>query len=92
MEELQRFGAKDKIVSFVLPLGYSFNLDGSADILDPTLEIAADFYTPVDADLIPTGEISSVAGTPYDFRESRPVRREAGGRQRHADQYHADRA
>ncbi len=29
MEELQRFGAKDKIVSFVLPLGYSFNLDGS---------------------------------------------------------------
>lgn len=29
MEELQRFGAKDRIVSFVLPLGYSFNLDGS---------------------------------------------------------------
>ena len=29
MEELQRFGCKDKIVSFVLPLGYSFNLDGS---------------------------------------------------------------
>jgi Na+/H+-dicarboxylate symporter len=29
MEELERFGCKDKIVSFVLPLGYSFNLDGS---------------------------------------------------------------
>jgi len=29
MEELQKFGCKDKIVSFVLPLGYSFNLDGS---------------------------------------------------------------
>lgn len=29
MELLQRFGCKDKIVSFVLPLGYSFNLDGS---------------------------------------------------------------
>ena len=28
-EELERFGCKDKIVSFVLPLGYSFNLDGS---------------------------------------------------------------
>lgn len=27
--ELERFGCKDKIVSFVLPLGYSFNLDGS---------------------------------------------------------------
>ncbi|MBT1702977.1 dicarboxylate/amino acid:cation symporter [Chryseosolibacter indicus] len=29
MQELERFGCKDKIVSFVLPLGYSFNLDGS---------------------------------------------------------------
>jgi len=27
--ELEKFGCKDKIVSFVLPLGYSFNLDGS---------------------------------------------------------------
>lgn len=29
MEKLEAFGCKDKIVSFVLPLGYSFNLDGS---------------------------------------------------------------
>jgi Na+/H+-dicarboxylate symporter len=29
LENLERFGAKNKIVSFVLPLGYSFNLDGS---------------------------------------------------------------
>lgn len=29
MAQLQQFGCKDKIVSFVLPLGYSFNLDGS---------------------------------------------------------------
>jgi Na+/H+-dicarboxylate symporter len=29
MMELERFGCKNKIVSFVLPLGYSFNLDGS---------------------------------------------------------------
>jgi Na+/H+-dicarboxylate symporter len=28
-EELERFGCRNKIVSFVLPLGYSFNLDGS---------------------------------------------------------------
>ena len=28
-EELERFGVKDRIVSFMLPLGYSFNLDGS---------------------------------------------------------------
>jgi Na+/H+-dicarboxylate symporter len=29
MMELERFGCRDRIVSFVLPLGYSFNLDGS---------------------------------------------------------------
>jgi len=29
IEEMERFGCKDRIVSFVLPLGYSFNLDGS---------------------------------------------------------------
>lgn len=28
-EELERFGCRNKIVSFILPLGYSFNLDGS---------------------------------------------------------------
>jgi aldose 1-epimerase len=34
----------------------------------------ADFYTPTDEDLIPTGEIRAVAGTPYDFRTPRTVR------------------
>ena len=29
VEELERFGCQPKIVSFTLPLGYSFNLDGS---------------------------------------------------------------
>lgn len=32
------------------------------------LQIEADRYTPVDADKIPTGEIASVAGTPFDLR------------------------
>ena len=31
LEQLERFGASKKITSFVLPLGYSFNLDGSMD-------------------------------------------------------------
>jgi aldose 1-epimerase len=51
-----------------------FNLDGSPDILDHEVTLFADFYTPGDADLIPTGEIRAVAGTPYDFRSARPVR------------------
>lgn len=58
-----------------------FNLDGSATILDHTLQLAADFYTPTDPELIPTGEVRAVAGTPYDFRAARPVRfGDEGGR------------
>src|SRR5580700_7499965 len=51
-----------------------FNHDGSPDILDHEVNLFADFYTPVDAELIPTGEIRAVAGTPYDFRAPRTVR------------------
>jgi aldose 1-epimerase len=55
-----------------------FNLDGSPDVRDHELTLLAAFYTPVDAERIPTGEIRSVAGTPYDFRAPRPVGRQNG--------------
>ena len=50
-----------------------FNLDGSPDVLGHTLEVRADYFTPADADLIPDGRVESVAGTPLDFRQVRPV-------------------
>ncbi len=48
-----------------------FNLSGDArdSILEDVLMIPANRYTPVDATLIPTGELASVAGTPFDFRQ-----------------------
>jgi aldose 1-epimerase len=36
--------------------------------------VLADFYTPIDTDLIPTGEVRQIAGTPFDFRVPRPLR------------------
>jgi aldose 1-epimerase len=43
--------------------------EGSADVLHHVVTIDADRFTPVDAGLIPTGELRPVAGTPFDFRK-----------------------
>ncbi len=52
-----------------------FNLsgDGNFSILNHQLEIAADYFLPVDESLIPTGELRSVVGTPFDFRTAHRV-------------------
>ncbi|MGI5454474.1 aldose epimerase family protein [Streptomyces sp. CA-249302] len=50
-----------------------WNLAGSGHAGGHELRLDASRYTPVDADLIPTGELAEVAGTRFDFRETRKV-------------------
>ena len=54
--------------------GY-FNLTGDPrnTILDHELMIAAEQFTPVDSELIPTGKLQNVAGTPLDFRSPKRI-------------------
>ncbi|MYM39351.1 aldose epimerase family protein [Duganella qianjiadongensis] len=59
-----------------------FNLAGQGDILGHELTIPADAYTPVDAGLIPTGELRAVQGSAFDFRTPAAI----GSRINHEDQ------
>ncbi|MXN47691.1 galactose-1-epimerase [Shinella kummerowiae] len=58
-----------------------FILDDSSDALGHEIRLNADHYLPVDENLIPTGEIRSVTGTPFDLCNWTPLRRqtEEGG-------------
>ena len=50
-----------------------WNLDGGGPVARQRLKLAADAYLPTDPEQIPTGEIASVDGTVYDFREGRRI-------------------
>lgn len=71
-------GSSDKNTIINLTNHTYFNLDGhdSGEMLDHTLMLNASAYTPIVPGAIPTGEIASVASTPFDFLTAKAIRRD----------------
>jgi aldose 1-epimerase len=64
---------KDTVINFTNHSYFNLAGNGSGSVEDQLLLVNADRYTPVGSDLIPTGEIAQIDGTPLDFRQMLPI-------------------
>jgi aldose 1-epimerase len=63
----------DTIINMVHHSYFNLAGHGSGDVLQQHMRIPADFYLPVDDELLATGEVLRVDGSPFDFRTARPI-------------------
>ena len=70
---------KDTVINLTSHSHFNLSGNGSGSVENQMLLVNADRYAPMRGpDKIPTGELAPVAGTPFDFRQPRTIRNDAG--------------
>lgn len=67
---------KDTIINLTNHVYFNLAGHGTGSMTGQLLQIPSEFYTPVNDECLPDGEIRRVAGTPLDFREAKPIGRD----------------